>query len=455
MDASKLSTTSCRHVAFIPHPGRGHVNPMLNLCKLIASRRPDLHVSFILTEEWLALLGSQAKPINFATIPNVLPSELVRGSDLLGFLESVQTEMTEPVERLLNQLEPPPDLIIADCFLSWAVELGKRRKIPVASFWPASPSSFTAFYHHQLILSRHFYPLDLSGSSGEERIDFIPGIPSIRLADLPGEFQVNNKRGLNIVTTIVSTASKAQCIIFRTIKELEESALTSLRASISIPLYPVGPAIPNSTNSPNRTPDYIEWLDTQQERSVLYISLGSFLSATSAQVDELAAGLKDSAVPFLWVARSQTDELSPAVVGDKGMVVSWCDQMRVLRHASVGGFLTHCGWNSALETAFAGVAALTFPLGIDQTVNSKVIVEDWGIGWRMKNEFRDLVRRERVSEALKRFMDLESSERMELDSKCAKLNELLQLAVAEDGSTSSLDEFFSDFLPIQDPSGAF
>jgi UDP:flavonoid glycosyltransferase YjiC (YdhE family) len=93
--------------------------------------------------------------------------------------------------------------------------------------------------------------------------------------------------------------------------------------------------------------------------------MGSFLSLHSAQMDELAAGLRDSGVRFLWVARGKIPRLKE-VCGDKGLVVPWCDQLRVLSHSSIAGFLTHCGWNSTQEGAFCGVPFLTFPIDYDQ-----------------------------------------------------------------------------------------
>ncbi|KAL1065451.1 hypothetical protein V6Z11_D13G280900 [Gossypium hirsutum] len=107
----------------IPYPGRGHINPMMNLCKLLASRKHDLLITFVITEEWLGFIGSYTKPdnIHFASIPNVLPSELVRGADFPGFYEAVMTKMEAPFEELLDTLELPVTGIIADTELKWAI----------------------------------------------------------------------------------------------------------------------------------------------------------------------------------------------------------------------------------------------------------------------------------------------------------------------------------------------
>ncbi|KAL6979041.1 7-deoxyloganetin glucosyltransferase [Sarracenia purpurea var. burkii] len=126
-----------RHVVAMPYPGRGHINPMMNLCNLLASRDHSVLVTFVVTEEWFGFLSSDDKPenIRFATIPNVIPSEIGRATDFPGFIEAVMTKLEEPFERLLDRLHPPtPTVIIYDTSLMWVIEVGNRRNIPVASF---------------------------------------------------------------------------------------------------------------------------------------------------------------------------------------------------------------------------------------------------------------------------------------------------------------------------------
>ncbi|KAL5580640.1 hypothetical protein UlMin_013082 [Ulmus minor] len=147
MDSPKLfhpQNAAVCHVLAVPYPGRGHVNPAMNLCKLLSSLKHDLLITFVVTEEWLTFMQNDPKPhnLNFRTIPNVLPSELVRGSDFAGFYEAVMTKMEAPFEQLLDQIDPPPFIIIADTELVWAIPAGNRRNIPVASLWTMSASLF-------------------------------------------------------------------------------------------------------------------------------------------------------------------------------------------------------------------------------------------------------------------------------------------------------------------------
>lgn len=446
------ATTSC-HVVAMPYPGRGHVNPMMNLCKLLASKKDDILITFVLTEEWLGLLGSDDKPdqVRFSTIPNVIPSERVRSADFPGFIEAVSTKMEAPFEQLLDRLEPQVTIIIADSNLLWVVGVGQRKNIPVASLWPMSAAVFSVFHHFDLLVQNQHFPIDLS-ERGEERVEYIPGISSTRILDLPSIFYGNGRRVLHRALEICSWVLKAQYLLFTSVYELEHQVVDALKSKFPCPIYTVGPTIPylrlrDESTSPTTHSDLdcMKWLDSQPEASVLYISLGSFLSVSSAQMDEIAAGLRSSGIGFLWVAREKAAQLQESC-GDRGLVVPWCDQLKVLCHSSVGGFWTHCGWNSTLEAVFAGVPMLTLPIFWDQVPNSKNIVEDWKIGWRVKREvgWENLVSREEFAGLVQRFMDLESDEGKEMRNRVKELQEMCRGAIAKGGSShTNLDTFIS------------
>lgn len=157
------------HIVAVPYPGRGHINPMMNLCKLLVSRNPNVFITFVVTEEWLSFISSGCgnnNKIRFETIPNVIPSELVRARDFLAFVESVSTKMEAPFEKVLDFLQveaPVVTTIIADTFLAWAVDVGNRRNIPVASFWTMSASLFSVFHHFELLAQNGHFPVELSG----------------------------------------------------------------------------------------------------------------------------------------------------------------------------------------------------------------------------------------------------------------------------------------------------
>lgn len=362
--------------------------------------------------------------------------------------------MAQPVEALLDRLEPPVQMILADTLLAWAVEIGNRRNLPVASFWTMSASVFSLLFHYDHIMDNLAH---LPPGRDDHILDNIPGISSISIADLPYGYSPQHKSEIlrKLILHPISMVKNTDCLLFRTIHNLDEPAIRALKPELPVPIYTVGPCIPfftlDNTNNDIEQPPYIAWLNSQPRNSVLYVSLGSVISVSSSQIDELVAGLQESGVRFLWVSRDGALRFEGGGV-EKWMVVPWCDQFRVLGHESVGGFLTHCGWNSVLEGAFMGIPMITFPLFFDQKPNSKLVVEDWGVGWRGKTNVGagdSVVPRERIAEVAKRFMDSDSDERKDLEKRCREVREIARATVAGGGSAEGgLDAFFTNISKI-------
>nr|XP_023927021.1 UDP-glycosyltransferase 87A2-like [Quercus suber] len=456
MDPTGAELTSVHHVVAMPFPLQGHINAMMSLCKLLSSRKHNLLITFVVTEEWLHCIGSEPKPdkIRFASIPTVI--ERAKAVDFCGFYEVIKTKMEAPFEQLLDQLQPPVDRIIADFELQWPFGFRTRRNIPLASLWTMSASFFSALHHYHVFTQAQpeHLPLHLIDHG-----DDIPGIPSTHVEDLRTVFHENDPRGMEMVLECISKGSKAQYLLINSVYELEPHAFNSLKAKFPFPVYPIGPAIrylefkvehsSSTTTTGDNRPDYLKWLDLQSAGSVLYISLGSFFVVSNTQMDEFATALRISGVRFLWVARGEASWLKENC-GDKGLVLPWCDQLKVLCHPSLGGFWSHCGWNSTQEAVYAGIPMLTFPLFLDQVPNSRQIVEDWKIGWRVKrselgNEI--LVAKEDILQLIKRFMDLESFEVKNARKRAGELKDICHQAITEGGSSHShLDAFVNDFL---------
>ncbi|RDY02562.1 UDP-glycosyltransferase 87A1, partial [Mucuna pruriens] len=457
-DPIQVPPTIAGHVVAIPYPGRGHVNPMMNLCKLLLSKSSDILVTFVVTEEWLGFIASNPKPANirFASIPNVIPSEQGRANDFLGFLEAVMTKMEAPFEQLLDRFDPPPTVVIYDAYLSWVVRIANSRNIPVASFWPMSASFFSVLKNYHLLEQNGHYPVNLS-EEGEKRVDYIPGNSSIRLADFPlSDESLRSRRLLELALTNVPWVEKAQYLLFSSIYELEPRAIDALKAEISIPIYTVGPAIPyfgNGHIDASNNDYYFEWLDKQPPGSVLYISQGSFLSVSKAQMDEIAAGVRESGVGFLWVQPGESGRLRE-MCGDRGLVLGWCEQFRVLQHHAVGGFWSHCGWNSTKEGVFSGAPFLAFPIFMDQPLNGKLIVEDWRVGWRVRREVKEgtLITKDEIANVIKKFMDVDGDEARDMRKRSRELKQICQSAIASGGSSeTNTIAFLSRLLPGAKP----
>jgi UDP:flavonoid glycosyltransferase YjiC (YdhE family) len=151
----------------------------------------------------------------------------------------------------------------------------------------------------------------------------------------------------------------------------------------------------------------LEWLDARPEKSVVYLSFGSLLTYTVRQV-EILHGLQDCGRRYLWVVRREgraedVDLCLKKKPGKQGMVVEWCDQLRVLSHPSVGCFVTHCGWNSALEAVVHGVPMVAVPVWSDQPMNAH-LVEEWSVGVRAERDADGILTRSELVSCVELLM---------------------------------------------------
>lgn len=321
----------------------------------------------------------------------------------------------------------------------------------MASIFPMSAAVFTVFFHFDLLVQNGHFPLDLS-ERGHEIVDYIPGLPSTTIADLTTFFDGHGKQMILRLLDTFTIVKNATCLLLTSIYDFEEQVIDHIKEKLPIPVYHIGPMIPyfNDTfndvacrslvNYSSSDQSYMKWLDSQPKDSVLYISQGSFLSISNAQMEEIIAGIKGSCVRFLWVTRGDTSRFKDSDIGEKGCLVSWCDQLKVLSHPSVGGFWTHCGWNSTSESIYSGVPMLTSPIFWDQMPNSKLIVSDLKIGWRAINnghEKEKLITREKIANLVGKFMDSESDERKEMVERVKGLRDVFRRAIAKGGSAAS------------------
>uniref|UniRef100_A0A0D9WX52 UDP-glycosyltransferases domain-containing protein n=1 Tax=Leersia perrieri TaxID=77586 RepID=A0A0D9WX52_9ORYZ len=220
-----------------------------------------------------------------------------------------------------------------------------------------------------------------------------------------------------IASVADSTRASASGVVVNTFDAIEVSELRKIEAELSQPTFAVGPlhklipaaAAADDTSLYASDPDCLAWLDAHPPRSVLYVSLGSVACVDRVVFDEMAWGLAGSGVSFLWVVRpgsirDATDGTPPLPVGldmSRGKVVTWAPQRDVLAHPATGGFWTHCGWNSTLESVCEGVPMLAQPCFADQTVNARYMTHQWGVGLELGEVFD----RARVAEAVRKLMD--------------------------------------------------
>lgn len=442
------------HVVAVPFPGRGHVNSMLNLCRILAAR-DGVSATVVVTEEWLGLLGGDpalSPGLRLEAIPNVIPSEHGRAADWAGFVEAVYTKMEAPFERLLDRLGgAPPAAIVADTFVQWAVRVGNRRGIPVCVLSAINATMFSVHYRFGRLPVAAGGSAEIADVADPSLIEnYIPALKSVRLADL--EPTHTDKTRLDKILEAYPYVRKAQCVIFTTFYELESNAIDSLKQELHCPVFAIGPCIPfMALQDHNDIPEeggHMAWLDAQPARSVLYVSLGSFLSVSSAQLDEIAAGLAQSKARFMWVLRDACSRVQDLLRGSDGVVVPWCDQLKVLCHPSLGGFFTHCGMNSTLEALYAGVPMLTLPIAFDQPINSRLIAEEWKVGHGLKEKIRadGVIGREEIAGAVKKLMSCDDGDAEGVRRRASVLKEASRAAVLEGGSSHRDVTSFIDYM---------
>lgn len=257
-----------------------------------------------------------------------------------------------------------------------------------------------------------------------------------------------------IIFKAFEDVKKVDFVLCNTIQQFEDKTIQALNCKI--PFYAIGPIIPfnHQTGSGSVTTslwsesDCTQWLNTKPKGSVLYISFGSYAHVTKKDLVEIAHGILLSKVNFVWVVRPDivsSDETNPLPEGfeteakDRGIVIPWCCQMTVLSHSSIGGFLTHCGWNSILETIWCEVPLLCFPLLTDQVTNRKLVVDDWEIGINLCED-RSHVGRDEVGRNISRLMCGISKE------KIGRVKMSLKGAVRNSGSSEMNLGLFIDGL---------
>lgn len=288
----------------------------------------------------------------------------------------------------------------------------------------------------------------------------IPGCVPIRGKDLLDPVQDRKNEAYKWILHHTKRYHLAEGIVLNSFMELETGAVKALlKQEPDIPLvYPVGPLV-NMDPVQDEAEEWecLKWLDEQPHGSVLYVSFGSGGTLSSAQINELATGLENSEQRFLWVVRSPNDKVANATyfsaqsqtdpfgflpkgflerTKGRGLVVaSWAPQAQVLSHGSTGGFLTHCGWNSILESVVNGLPLIAWPLYAEQKMNAVMLREDVGIAlWAKANENSGLIESDEIAKVVKGLMEGEEGKRLRNKSK--DLKDAAARVVSENGDST-------------------
>ena len=235
----------------------------------------------------------------------------------------------------------------------------------------------------------------------------VPGLPSIVASDMPLPFLDRTTKAYRYFIDSAEQMAKSSGIIVNTFELLESRALKAILEGLCTPDWPtppifcIGPSILSSNRagggSSSDEHEWLSWLNLQPSQSVVFLSFGSMGRFSVKQLKEMATGLEKSGLRFLWVVRNPpsdekekniSDAPEPSLdsffpegflerTKDRGFVVkSWVAQVAVLNHGSVGGFVTHCGWSSVVESVCAGVPMVAWPLQAEQRIIRVFLVEE-------------------------------------------------------------------------------
>ncbi|KAG6388381.1 hypothetical protein SASPL_149806 [Salvia splendens] len=460
------------HAIVFPYPYQGHITPMINLCLSLASK--NLTITFIplefnhhsiskahdLPADAHIFTGARnaGLDIRYAAISDGFPVDFDRdGNDddrnYSDYWMTMFRDFPGRVDALVAGIvtssgDSPPSVMITDTFFSWvATPICEKYGMINVSVWTQPAAVFAINYHFDLLRENaHFPPQHGEGEEGI--INYIPGVGSMRPRDLMSYVQYPDM--IPMLTEIEVKAfdhvKQADFILCNTVEELESDTLSALNQIL--PSFPIGPINfydGSLARSLRPHTDCTEWLNSKPPASVLYISFGSInFIADKEELVEFAYGLLVSRVYFIWVIKDdQEKHFLPSGfedgVGSRGLVVPWCDQDGVLASPATGGFLTHCGWNSVLESMWHGVAMICYPFLVDQPTNRKLVVDDWRIGVNLCDGGR--VTREEVAEKIDVVMKGDSALRMK--SEVEKVRKKLHNSLGEEGSShKNLDLFW-------------
>ncbi|KAJ4725689.1 UDP-glycosyltransferase [Melia azedarach] len=346
----------------------------------------------------------------------------------------------------MEQLKAQDEMIsciIYDEILYFAESVANRLELPSIILRPAGAN----FFISRSALLQFKDGGNLS-SKGLESEDTVPNFHPLRFKDLP----LSKFGSLETMSQLLDNAShtrSSSAVIFNTMDFLEQPSLAKIEQRCQVPLFCIGPlykfAPALSSSLLKEDISCITWLDKQTKNSVIYVSLGSLTLIDESELAEMAWGLANSKQPFLWVVRpgsvcgsdwlESLPEGFKESIGERGCIVKWAPQKEVLAHGSVGGFWSHCGWNSTLESISEGVPMICRPNSGDQKVNARYLSHVWKVGLELENE----VQRGEVERAVRRLMV--DKKGMEMRDRAKDLKEKTELCIGKGGSSyNSLNE---------------
>lgn len=392
------------HVVMFPWLAMGHLIPFLHLSKLLASKGHK--ISFISTPRNLSRLSQILKipislnlvPIPFPQVPN-LPEKAESSTDIphqkAQALKIAFDLLKQPVFEFLENLETKPDWILYDYASHWLPSIGTQFGIRCA-FFSLFNSANLAFIGPPYALSSEKY----SRKTAEDFTivpSWVPFDSKIvyrrhEVAKYMEGDDVRIKSELSDDKRFGLSIDKSDLVLVRTSVDFESNWFNLICELYQKPVIPIGflpPGLEDNFDSEieidEKWLEIKDWLDKKPVDSVVYVALGTEATLSQDELTQLALGLDNSELPFFWVLRNSPGssenpvDLLPRgfmerVKGRGRVYLDWAPQTKILSHPGIGGFLTHCGWNSVIEGLSYGRVLILFPVMNDQGLNARLLV---------------------------------------------------------------------------------
>nr|BAK55743.1 UDP-glucose glucosyltransferase [Gardenia jasminoides] len=458
-----------QHFLITSLAAQGHINPTLQLAKSLA--RNGAQVTFATTVYGLSCINStlpRHNGLSYASFSDGNDDkESIKKRDRGRVFHDLKQFGSQNVRELIKTLSAegrPVTCVIYTILLPWVAEVAFEMQIP-SVFLVIQCATVFAIYH------RYFNSQD-GVYDGVREIDpsisvQFPDLPLFSSRDLPTIIVPSDPYFAYSAPVIhehikVLEKDTTAFVLVNTFDELEQA---SVRAITNMNVIPIGPLVPSAFSDgtdltdksvggdlfDSSSRDYLQWLDSKPECSVVYVSFGSLATLKKEQKIEIFHGLEEAGWDYLMVIRKsdnedqEVKEMMENGLNGKGMIVPWCSQMEVLCHKSIGCFITHCGWNSTLESLIAGVPIVGCAQFSDQMTNIKLIEEVWGNGVRAKANEAGVVEREEIKRCLGIVMGCGEKEE-KIRRNAAKWRGLAVDAVKENGSSHNNLKLFLESL---------
>ncbi|EPS63471.1 hypothetical protein M569_11313, partial [Genlisea aurea] len=375
------------HVGVLSFPFGTHAAPLVALVRRLAAAAPTVRFSFF---------NGSTSNRNIDIVAVAEAHANVKGYDVWDgtpegfsgthfeevglFLKASPGNFQKALEVAEAQVGLPVSCFIADAFLWFTGELAEKRGVPWLAFWAAASCSLAAHvYTHEIVAAA-------KDRSPRGKLTSIPGLETADFDDLPPEiFLEENPTPLAVtIDKMVKHLPSSAALVLNSFEEIDPTITADLKTKFRHFLN-IGPSILASPPLP--PPDKsgcLRWLDAQTTSSVIYISFGTVIVPPEHELSALAAALEASHLPFLWSLSDRAKKTLPEEflrrTAETGKIVPWAPQLQILSHRSVAAFVTHCGWNSIVESICGGVPLICRPFFGDQKVNGRMVQDSWKIG---------------------------------------------------------------------------